>query len=102
MTTRNPVMTDRQQHLAPDPVQPDRFVRRPELLERLAIGNDKLEAMIDSGVFPEPIRMGTRTLVWLESEVQSFFSRMAKTRGVPESTYRSALEGVGDSQGRGD
>ena len=86
MTTRNPAMTDRRQGLTPEPVQADRFVRRSELLKRLAVGNDKLEWMIDKGAFPEPIRMGTRTMVWLESEVQAFLARMAKDRRLPVST----------------
>jgi len=42
--------------------------------------------MIDKGAFPEPIRMGTRTMVWLESEVQAFLARMAKDRRLPVST----------------
>jgi predicted DNA-binding transcriptional regulator AlpA len=79
-------MTARQQHVTPDPVQPDRFVRRSELLKRLAVGNDKLELMISTGAFPEPIRMGTRTMVWLESEVQAFLTRMAKDRRLPNSS----------------
>jgi len=88
VTTRNQVMTDRQQPLTPATEHKDRFVRRPELLERMAVGNDKLEEMIANGLFPEPIRMGTRTTVWLESEIQDFFSMMGKTRGIPGSASR--------------
>jgi len=78
---RKQTMTDTD--LRPGPKQPDRLVRRPELLERLSISKWKLEQLIEDGVINEPICMGPRTFVWMESEVQSFLSQMAKERRLP-------------------
>jgi predicted DNA-binding transcriptional regulator AlpA len=73
-------MTDRGRRAEPEPVQADRFVRSSELRERLAIGKDKLDDLIDKGALPPAIKLGSRTSVWLESEVQAFLDRMAKDR----------------------
>lgn len=80
MTTHPQTMTDRGRRPEPEPVQADRFVRISELQERLAIGKDKLADLIEQGALPPAIKLGSRTSVWLESEVQAFLTRMAKDR----------------------
>lgn len=86
MTTRPQTMTSR--GLSPDsgPACPDRLCRRSEVLRTLAIKDEKLRELIDQGAFPEPIQLGPRTSVWLESEVQAFLTRMAKDRRLPNSS----------------
>lgn len=80
MAARSQIMTDRARRQEPEPVQADRFVRISELQKRLACGKDKLADLIAQGALPPAIRLGSRTSVWLESEVQAFMTQMAKDR----------------------
>ena len=53
---------------------PDRMLRRPEVLARLGIGNSTLYTLMERGEFPRPRRIGSRLVVWPESEVDAYIA----------------------------
>lgn len=53
-----------------------RLMRLPELTSILGIGKTKLYAMIGSGQFPAPIKMG-KVSVWSSIEVEAWMKRLA-------------------------
>lgn len=58
-----------------------RLVRMPEVCNRIGIGRSTLYAMIQSGTFPAPKRLGGRTVAWLESEVHAWIESVASGSG---------------------
>lgn len=55
----------------------DRFLRLPDVLERLAVSRSSFYAGVKAGVFPAPKKLGARTSVWLESEITNFIRSYA-------------------------
>ena len=54
-----------------------RFIRMKRVLEKIPISSSTLWAWAASGRFPAPIKLGPRTTVWLESEVDTFIDNLA-------------------------
>ncbi|PIG09734.1 AlpA family transcriptional regulator [Comamonas sp. 26] len=50
----------------------DRFLRLPEVLERLTVSRSSFYAGMKTGIFPAPKKLGARTSVWLDSEITEF------------------------------
>ena len=48
--------------------QPGRFLRLPDVLDRVGLGRTKVYEMIGEGSFPPPIKQG-RLSLWPESRV---------------------------------
>ncbi|NJG23258.1 helix-turn-helix transcriptional regulator, partial [Salmonella enterica] len=46
-----------------------RFIRVPEVLRRVGFGRTKLYELIRQGRFPEQVKIGPRTVAFVESEV---------------------------------
>ena len=54
-----------------------RIIRRPEVLNRLGIGNTALHYRIKEGLIPPPIPLGARAVGWLEHELDQVLKAMA-------------------------
>lgn len=50
----------------------DALMRKHEVLRRTGLSNSSLYLLIANGRFPRPIRLGPRTVRWVEREVQGF------------------------------
>ena len=58
-----------------------RVLRRPEVEERVGLARSTLYKLIGLGKFPEPIRLGTNSVGWLESDIEEWLaSRQRGTR----------------------
>lgn len=59
-----------------DPKEPkafnDRFLRWPEVKERVGYSRSQVYLLINRGAFPSPIKLGGRASAWLESEVNEW------------------------------
>jgi prophage regulatory protein len=64
----------------------DRFLRMPEVLEKIAFGESMLNEMIAEGTFPKPARIGARAVRWSENEVDKWIAdRLAEREGETQS-----------------
>jgi len=59
------------------PVQGDRFLRAKEVCLLLGISKSTLYKFIGEGKFLAPTKLGTRTSVWRNSQVQAFIGGKA-------------------------
>ena len=58
-----------------------RVLRRPEVEERVGLARSTLYKLIGLGQFPEPIRLGTNSVGWLEEDIENWLaSRQRGTR----------------------
>jgi prophage regulatory protein len=46
-----------------------RFLRLPEVLERIPLSKSQLYLLISINEFPSPVKLGARDAAWIESEV---------------------------------
>ena len=52
------------------------FNRRPEVLSRLGISNTTLHKKINDQLLPPPINLGSRSVGWLEHELNQVLAAM--------------------------
>ncbi|RTD84973.1 helix-turn-helix transcriptional regulator [Variovorax paradoxus] len=50
----------------------DALMRKHEVLRRTGLSNSSLYLLMADGRFPRPVRLGPRTVRWVEREVQNF------------------------------
>ena len=55
----------------------ERFLRLPEVQERTGFSRSFIYKSINDKTFPAPRKVGGRASVWLESEVNTWMSRIA-------------------------
>ncbi len=53
----------------------DRFLRFPEVKERVGFSRSQVHLLINQGKFPAPIKLGARASGWLESEVINWVNK---------------------------
>lgn len=49
-----------------------RILRRPSVLERVQLCRSTMYAMIAAGEFPKPIKLGPRSVGWIEEEIDAW------------------------------
>ena len=62
----------------------ERFLRLPEVQERTGLSRSFIYKSINDKTFPAPRKVGGRASVWLESEVNTWMSRVAGKTGAAE------------------
>lgn len=73
----NPVIPTIQSASAPL----DIIVKQPEVCRAIGCKKTRLYDLIDKGEFPKPIRLGSRSVGWLMSDVQKYIAaRVAESR----------------------
>ena len=62
-----------------------RIIRWPEVHERVGYCRTNIYYLIQSGDFPSPIKLGSRAVGWLESDVENWIeSRIEQSRSGGE------------------
>ena len=62
-----------------------RILRMPEVEARIGLSRRSIWALVARGGFPRPIRLGRRTVGWLESELNGWLlERIARSRDGAE------------------
>jgi|GEM_PF-802913 len=54
----------------------DRFLRLPEVMQRVGLSKQSIYARMKAGSFPRPIKDGSRISLWLESDITRQISMM--------------------------
>ena len=57
----------------------DSFLRLNNVKERTGLGRSSIYLYIKRGLFPAPIKLGARSVGWLESDIQAWI--MSKKQG---------------------
>jgi prophage regulatory protein len=78
-----PVGRPRVSEPLPTPPQPTgkRLLRLREVCSRIGVSRSKLYSMSKAGEFPEPARLGGRTVAWVESEIEAWIDARSADRG---------------------
>ena len=64
--------------------QQDNILRWPELAKRIPFSRSHVHALVKTGDFPPPIKLGLRASGWIESEIDSWIAnRIAESRNHP-------------------
>ena len=62
----------------------ERFLRLPEVQERTGFSRSFIYKSVNDKTFPSPRKIGGRASVWLESEVNTWMSRVAGDKEAAE------------------
>ncbi|WP_307637782.1 helix-turn-helix transcriptional regulator [Variovorax boronicumulans] len=63
----------------------DALLRKPEVLRRTGLSNSSLYLLMAQGGFPRPVRLGPRTVRWVEREVQAFIEACVTGRNKAQA-----------------
>jgi len=53
----------------------EKFLKLNEVRSHLRISKSKWYDGVSRKVFPQPVRIGTRTVVWLESDIEDYLRK---------------------------
>ena len=59
----------------------DRLVTRAEVERRVGLGRSALYRAMREGRFPEPLRVGPKSVRWLLSEVEQWITGLPRSHG---------------------
>ncbi len=54
----------------------DRLLRLPDVLNRIPVSKSAFWQGIKTGRYPKPLKLGPRTTVWLEADIQSLIDKI--------------------------
>lgn len=71
-----------EQAAAPASAQPRRFIKAAEVRSQTTLSTSEIYRRIAAGTFPAPIKLGAKSVAWIESEVLAWCEdRIAESRG---------------------
>ena len=56
-------------------IMDEKLLKLKEVLQRLQISKSNWYDGVRRKVFPQPVRIGTRTVRWIESDIESYLRR---------------------------
>ena len=59
----------------PKKIMDEKLLKLKEVLACLRISKSSWYDGVRRNVFPQPVRIGTRTVVWLESDIESYLQK---------------------------
>ncbi len=57
-----------------------RLIRLPEVLKRVGLSRARMYGLINAGRFPKQVRIGLRSVVFLESEIEAWMDSVITER----------------------
>jgi prophage regulatory protein len=72
-----------------------KFLRLPTVQEKFGLSRSSIYKLISDGLFPKPIPIGTRSVGWLDEEVETIFS--ARISGKNHDEIKSLVENLHSS-----
>lgn len=68
----------------------DRFLRWPEVKDRVGYSRSQVHLLIKQGKFPTPCKLGIRASAWLESSIDLWISeRVSASQGNAQGGVKS-------------
>ncbi len=57
------------------------FLRRPQVEQKTGLSRSSIYALVKAGTFPAPIRLGSKSVAWVEQDVERWqAARIADSR----------------------
>lgn len=56
--------------------QPEKLIRRAEVLARIGLSDSTLKTKVAAGAFPRPVQIGPRAIAWKSSEVDAWIAQL--------------------------
>ena len=53
----------------------NRFIRMPDLRQKVGLSKSQIYKLIQQGEFPEPVKLGRKVSVWTDSDVEEWMSK---------------------------
>ena len=64
--------------------QPTKFLRLPEVVDRVGFSRPSIYRLISAGSFPKPLKLGARASAWREADIEEWCqSRQEAPLGAP-------------------
>ena len=60
------------------PSSPARLLRLPSVLGRVPFSKSETYRRIKAGTFPAPVRLGLRSVAWLESDIDQYIQKLTQ------------------------
>jgi prophage regulatory protein len=57
-----------------------RFIRMPDLRQKVGLSKSQIYKLIQQDEFPEPVKLGKKVSVWIDSEVEEWMSKQVPTK----------------------
>jgi prophage regulatory protein len=73
----------------------NKFLRLPDIQEIFGLSRSSIYKLISDGLFPKPIPIGSRSVGWLDEEVEMIFS--ARISGKNHDEIKSLVENLHSS-----
>ncbi|MEE3663205.1 AlpA family transcriptional regulator [Brenneria sp. g21c3] len=61
-------------------VTPRRLIRLPEVLKRVGLSRARMYGLINAGLFPKQVRIGLRSVAFIESEIEAWMDSVIAAR----------------------
>ncbi|UEM40599.1 helix-turn-helix transcriptional regulator [Pectobacterium aquaticum] len=61
-------------------VTPRRLIRLPEVLKRVGLSRARMYGLINTGRFPKQVRIGLRSVAFIESEIEAWMDSVIAAR----------------------
>lgn len=52
-----------------------RFIRMPDLRQKVGLSKSQIYKLIQQGEFPEPVKLGRKVSVWTDAEIEEWMSK---------------------------
>ncbi|MCL6326562.1 helix-turn-helix transcriptional regulator [Pectobacterium polaris] len=59
---------------------PRRLIRLPEVLKRVGLSRARMYGLINTGRFPKQVRIGLRSVAFIESEIEAWMDSVIASR----------------------
>ena len=63
-----------------------RLLRVAEVLERVGFGRSQLYRKISAGTFPQPVKIGEKSIRFLESDVEAWVAGLPRRSDFPKDS----------------
>lgn len=64
-------------------MQPKKILRLPDIEDRTGLGKSSIYAKIKVGDFPQPVRLGARSIGFIEEEINNWIETRARGFSAP-------------------
>lgn len=66
----------------PQQDRPTRLIRLPEVKTRVGLSRSSIYMRISDGTFPAPVRLGEKSVAWLETDIDAWIQDRLTDKGV--------------------
>ena len=63
-----------------------RLLRVSEVLERVGFGRSQLYRKISAGTFPQPLKVGEKSIRFLESDIEAWVADLPRRSDLPQDS----------------